>query len=437
MSLHTKLSPTTYTLKESKNLLGFSGGVDSVALFFLLLELEIPFDMAIVHYHTRKQADCEVAYAQELAQRYDKCCFVAHAPHFQSNFEAKTREFRFKFFDDLISTYGYAALLLAHQLNDHFEWFMMQLTRGAGLENLLGFEGRSYPIFRPLESIPKEELYRFCNLHNLQYFEDSSNQNLRFKRNYFRHQFCNQILKEFSPGIARSLEYLREDKNSLQTLSSFTDNHDHATLVLPYTQKQIFSLKRWNQYGINIDESRLLSGCDKIAKKLGYVISTAQRKEIIKSKFSCQIHFLLITNNRWGVFITSLDFQNSKTAPVSISPNTPITAIHTQLNKGEHATSKMDKKFKSLCAHYSIPPKLRNLLWQSFISLTKNTLTTTRYTNQKHITESININANTLQMHLDTQNPTSACIHDSDIHKKKDQELQNLFWSKVSKFFKP
>lgn len=394
-SLHAKLSLNTHTLKEGKNLLGFSGGVDSVALFFLLLELEIPFDMAIVHYHTRKQADCEVTYAQKLAQQYNKHCFVAHAPHFQSNFEAKAREFRFKFFDKLIATHGYTALLLAHQLNDHFEWLMMQLTRGSGLENLLGFEGRSYPIFRPLESIPKDALYTFCNLRNLQYFEDSSNQDLHFKRNYFRHHFCDQLLKEFAPGIARSLEYLREDRIALQTLSPFAENHDSTNLTLPHTQKQIFALKRWNQHGASIDENRLLSGCDKVAKKLGYVLSTAQRKEIVKSKFSCQIHFLLITSNQWGVFITTLDSQNSRT--------TPFTASNTQLKK-------MDKKFKSLCANYSIPPKLRSLLWYSFTNLTQNTLTSTSHNNAEYT---------------------------SNTKIQKDQELQNLFWDKISKFFKP
>lgn len=410
MSLHAKLSPTTNTLKAGKNLLGFSGGVDSVALFFLILELEIPFDIAIVHYHTRKQADFEVAYAQELAQKHNKHCFVAHAPHFQSNFEAQAREFRFSFFDKLIATHGYTALLLAHQLNDHFEWLMMQLTRGSGLENLLGFEGRSYPIFRPLESIPKEELYRFCNLRKLRYFEDSSNQDLHLKRNYFRHHFCDQILKEFAPGIARSLEYLREDRNSLKTLSPFADNHDSASLTLPHTQKQIFALKRWNQYGISIDENRLLSGCDKIAKKLGYVLSAAQRKEIIKSRFSCQIHFLLITSNQWKVFITSLDSQSFKTNTDSISPNALPTATYTQPNTIEHTASRMDKKFKSLCAHYSIPPKLRNLLWQSLLGFTHNTLPPTSHNNIQCTTET---------------------------KTQKTQGLQNLFWDKVGKFFKP
>jgi len=48
----------------NKNLLAFSGGVDSSALFFILLEKKIPFDIAIVNYHKREQSKKEVEYGK-------------------------------------------------------------------------------------------------------------------------------------------------------------------------------------------------------------------------------------------------------------------------------------------------------------------------------------------------------------------------------------
>ena len=54
-------------IKNSKNLLAFSGGVDSSALFFLLLNHKIDFDIAIVNYNTRDQSKDEIAYALNLA----------------------------------------------------------------------------------------------------------------------------------------------------------------------------------------------------------------------------------------------------------------------------------------------------------------------------------------------------------------------------------
>ena len=47
-------------LKNAKNLLAFSSGTDSTALYFLLKEYEISFDIAIVDYGTRKQSKLEV-----------------------------------------------------------------------------------------------------------------------------------------------------------------------------------------------------------------------------------------------------------------------------------------------------------------------------------------------------------------------------------------
>ncbi|HHS92170.1 MAG TPA: tRNA lysidine(34) synthetase TilS, partial [Campylobacterales bacterium] len=53
-------------LSKQKNLLAFSAGVDSSALFFLLLEYEIEFDIAMVNYGLREEADEEEAYVRSL-----------------------------------------------------------------------------------------------------------------------------------------------------------------------------------------------------------------------------------------------------------------------------------------------------------------------------------------------------------------------------------
>ncbi|WP_334095294.1 tRNA lysidine(34) synthetase TilS [Helicobacter typhlonius] len=359
-----KLSPATQSLYTGKHLLGFSGGVDSVALFFLLLEANVPFDIAIVHYHTRKEADDEVAYAQELAQIHNKQCFVAHAPQFSHNFETQARIFRFGFFDEIIESYGYESLILAHQLNDRFEWFMMQLTLGSGLGNLLGFDwGRTYPIVRPLESTPKEELYRFCKEHDLRYFEDTSNADLRFRRNFFRHRFCNDLVNTFGVGIAQSLNYLAQDKEYLLSqiaprilfLESLHKFVSEARESLYKDSKNICEFSKTMRtergkyqcaiFAFNINEEYLLLlACDKAAKLCGYVLSSKQREEIVKSHFNCKIHNLIIAKNDKLLFI-ALD---------SISMFQIVTK------------EPMTKPFKTLCATYHIPPKIRKLIWWEF-----------------------------------------------------------------------
>ncbi|MEA1879510.1 MAG: ATP-binding protein, partial [Campylobacterota bacterium] len=57
------LNIDTKNLNNKKNLLAFSAGIDSSALFFLLLENNIKFDIAIVDYNIRDQSKKEVTHA--------------------------------------------------------------------------------------------------------------------------------------------------------------------------------------------------------------------------------------------------------------------------------------------------------------------------------------------------------------------------------------
>ena len=86
-------------VKNQKNLLAFSAGVDSTALFFLLLEQNIPFNIAIVNYNIRNQSKEEVFYAKELAKKYNKEIFIFDTKiENNSNFEKQARDIRYSFF---------------------------------------------------------------------------------------------------------------------------------------------------------------------------------------------------------------------------------------------------------------------------------------------------------------------------------------------------
>lgn len=239
--LHTN---TLTHLSNSKNLLAFSGGADSTALFFLLQEYNIPFDIAIVDYSVREQSKEEVAYAQLLAKRYTKECFVYVAQPIEQNFEAKAREIRYTFFEKLIVQHHYENLLTAHHLGDRLEWFLMQLSKGAGCVELVGMQEiqkqNSYTLVRPLLHLPKQRLLAYLQQHNHRYFEDVTNQDMSYKRNYFRHTFAQPLLEEFAEGIAKSFDYIDRDitlcvaQSEIQTcneLSYFVSRDARSDLV--------------------------------------------------------------------------------------------------------------------------------------------------------------------------------------------------------------
>jgi len=214
--LHNK---TKKELQASKNLLAFSAGGDSTALFFLLLENNIPFDIAIVDYDLREQSKEEVAYAKELANRYNLNCFIHTAQNIETNFEANARKVRYAFFETLIHEHHYDTLLTAHHLGDRFEWMLMQFCKGAGCAELAGMSEKTsrdtYTLYRPLLHVDKQELLEYLHVKNITYFEDASNIDEKYTRNTFRHKHTKPLIEKYLQGIKKSFAYIDSDVENL------------------------------------------------------------------------------------------------------------------------------------------------------------------------------------------------------------------------------
>lgn len=277
-------------IRNQKNLLAFSAGVDSSALFFLLLEQNIPFDIAIVDYNLRIQSKSEVDYAKELSLKYNKTIFLKDIKlENSSNFEKIARDIRYKFFEKIILKNSYENLITAHQLNDKLEWFMMQLSKGAGLVELIGFnkfeQKENYKIYKPLLNITKDELENYLKENNHKYFIDESNFDEKYKRNYFRHNFSNKFLEEFSSGVKKSFEYLQNDLNSLGIQN---------TPIKKIKKLEVFL----NQNNDNLN----IRTIDLNLKKRGILLTSAQRNEILKQKeitISHKINISIQQNYIW------------------------------------------------------------------------------------------------------------------------------------------
>ncbi|WP_297442438.1 tRNA lysidine(34) synthetase TilS [Sulfurimonas sp.] len=284
------LTQTTKSdLTHTKNLLAFSAGGDSTALFFLLLEHKISFDIAIVDYGVREQSKKEVTYAQELAKQYNLKCYLHTAKIIKNNFEANARKIRYDFFEALIQEHGYDALLTAHHLGDRFEWMLMQFCKGAGCAELSGMKYKDkrgdYTLYRPLLHLDKQELLKYLHNKGIPYFEDESNEDEKYKRNIFRKNHTVPLLKEYLHGIKKSFAYLDEDVDeliqeceltSINQLAYFQDSHS----------------KRSNIYTI-----------DKYLKSLGHIITANERLFLKENRTLVVGRKYVITQTKSYIFI--------------------------------------------------------------------------------------------------------------------------------------
>lgn len=249
-------------LKKGKNLLAFSYGSDSSALFHFLVQKKIDFDLAMINYKTRKNSDLEEQKAKELALEFHKKIFIKSAPVIKGNFEKEARDFRYDFFEKICLEQNYDNLILAHHLNDQLEWFLMQLSRGAGLAEILGMQEyekrQNYTLLRPLLFTSKDEILSYLKENDIFYFQDESNENEKYFRNYIRKNFSNAFVSKFHQGLKRSFFYLDEDRKKLYDLESIKEIQ--GLMICPKNESLIA----------------------KAVKMKGLLLSAAQRKEFLK-----------------------------------------------------------------------------------------------------------------------------------------------------------
>lgn len=249
-------------LSSGANLLAFSHGIDSTALFYILEETGVKFDLAIVDHNVRKESKFEVESAKELASKFGKKIYVKSVNLAGSNFEKNAREARYEFFGEICQKYGYENLILAHQFDDKFEWFLMQLGKGAGLKELFSMselERREhFWLVRPLLNLRKKELQNYLDERGLRYFVDETNLEGKLKRSFVRLNFSEPFLNEYFSGVKKSFEFLEADRQNL--LPNITKMDDEIFII--------------------INDSNVVRGVDMAAKELNVLLSKAQKDEL-------------------------------------------------------------------------------------------------------------------------------------------------------------
>jgi tRNA(Ile)-lysidine synthase len=198
-------------LKDKKLLLAVSGGVDSMVLLDLFYKLR--FEICVVHCNFQlrgKESDADEMLVRETCQ--DK-----YIPYFIESFDTlefakknklsiqlAARKLRYDWFQEIISL-GFDYVLTAHHLDDNVETFLINYTRGTGLEGLTGIPAKNGNIIRPLLPFSRDEIENYAKENKIQWREDSSNASDKYFRNKLRHNIVPK-LKELNSGFLDSFQ---------------------------------------------------------------------------------------------------------------------------------------------------------------------------------------------------------------------------------------
>ena len=148
-------------------LLAHSGGVDSSVLAELLLSKKIKFSVAHCNFKLRaKDSDDDEKFVKDWCKKHNIPFFTKsfnlefYKKENKQNTQLAARNLRYQWFKELRKTHKFTFLLTAHNLNDQFETFLINATRGTGISGLLGIKDTEW-LKRPMKNISKSEIIAY------------------------------------------------------------------------------------------------------------------------------------------------------------------------------------------------------------------------------------------------------------------------------------
>lgn len=230
----------------SRVIVGLSGGSDSVALLFLLRDLEengafTISGLAHLNHQLRTTAQRDEAFCRELAERLKLRIVVksedvkGYARGRRLSVEDAARRIRYDFMAQAAEATAADRIAVGHTQDDQAETFLLKLIRGAGLTGLGGIHPRRGRVVRPLLDVSRTELRGYLAGRGERWLEDESNDDLENPRNRIRHVVLPELDCAASgptrPGIARAASVIREDAVWLDELAA--SRYDELTEPAP------------------------------------------------------------------------------------------------------------------------------------------------------------------------------------------------------------
>jgi len=186
-------------------LVGVSGGADSVALLAVLRELtaagrRMRISVAHLDHGLRPEGRSDAAFVRGLARQWDlpvvleRRDVLAEARARAEGIEQAARRVRYAFLTAQAERLGADRVAVGHNADDNVETILYRIVRGTHLRGLSGMppvrrlRGSKALLIRPLLSAWRDQIESYCRQANLKWCEDATNRDVRYRRNFIRHE---------------------------------------------------------------------------------------------------------------------------------------------------------------------------------------------------------------------------------------------------------
>lgn len=307
--------------RKHRLLLALSGGIDSVCLFYLLLQSGFNFSVAHCNFSLRdKESDEDENFVKKLAAKHKITC---HTTRFDTQMLARknktgiqetARNLRYQWFSTLLKEHAYDKLLTAHHLGDNTETMLINLIRSTGVSGLHGIAIKTHQICRPLMFTNRSEIESFVKENHIRYREDSSNQNDYYLRNALRLHVVPE-LKKIEPLADKAFFKSSQEISEFETMSRFLMHEKWEKICVfknhsYFISDDIFSLPaeiasallyyNLKQYGFNRNQTNAIASSESaspgfsqfsaeweiIRERKGFILQKKQSTQKILEKIS-------------------------------------------------------------------------------------------------------------------------------------------------------
>ena len=175
-----------------------SGGVDSMTLLHILASRASDAQQALwafhIHHDLQAVADDWQALVHETAARlgvlFDMQRLDARTQESAQSVEEWARQGRYRALAELAQKHGVRQIVLAHHEDDQIETYLLQTERGAGARGQsampVRMERHGILWLRPWLMVSREQIQAYAYAQGIEYVNDPSNSDPRFKRSAIR-----------------------------------------------------------------------------------------------------------------------------------------------------------------------------------------------------------------------------------------------------------
>ena len=176
---------------QGKNILvGYSTGVDSTVLLHILNSLKDEFlfksltALHLNHNWRGLESDIDEEFAKSFCAENKINFYSEKLKGDIQKTETSARDKRYEFYKRCSKKFNSEFVFLAHTKDDNIETAIYRIIKGTGIEGLRSITPNRDIFYRPLLDVSKEEIINYAKKHNLNYREDSSNTDTKYKRNF-------------------------------------------------------------------------------------------------------------------------------------------------------------------------------------------------------------------------------------------------------------